>query len=138
MKIIEEEYKWIFNFLEKTNLKETTEQIIKEKIEIAKSTISDMNNEIIKIKKESKIKNFFIRIFTFGKINKNKENRIKIMKINEKINRLKKVIIKWNLFFEEKLKNENSQKWVNFINNNQIQNNEQSNYSLNTRTVIKI
>lgn len=136
MNVIEEEYKWIFNFLEKTNLKEKTEQVIKEKIEVAKSTISDMNNEIIKIKKESKIKNFFVAIFTFGKINKNKENKIKIMKINEKINKLKKVIIKWNLFFEKKIKNENCQKWVNSINNSQTQTNEQNNYCSNSYTVL--
>ncbi|WP_339047990.1 hypothetical protein [Spiroplasma endosymbiont of Colias croceus] len=136
MNIIEEEYNWIFNFLEKTNSRETTEQIVKEKIELAKSTITDINNEIIKIKKEPKIKNFFITIFTFGKINKNKENRIKIMQINEKINKLKKVIIKWDLFFEKKWKNENCQKWVNSINNNQIQTNEKSNYCSNSRTVL--
>ncbi|WP_338978773.1 hypothetical protein [Spiroplasma endosymbiont of Panzeria rudis] len=136
MNIIEEEYNWIFNFLETTNLKETTEQIVKEKNELAKSTISDMNNEIIKIKKESKIKNFFITIFTFGKINKNKENKIKIMQISKKINKLKTVIIKWDLFFEKKWKNENCQKWVNSINNNEIKTNEKSNYCSNSRTVL--
>lgn len=88
-----------------------------------------MDNEIIKIKKESrwtsKIKNFFIMIFTCGKINK-------------KVIKLRKEISNWNSIFKKSPKNENIKKWVNFINNKQKQINEESmgclNYNLKLPT----
>lgn len=140
MKNFELEYDLVFNFLSTTDLSKTNESVIKEKIELAKSTINDMDNEIIKIKKESrwtsKIKNFFIMIFTCGKINKNKENNFKIMEINKKVIKLRKEISNWNSIFKKSPKNENIKKWVNFINNKQI--NEESmgcsNYNLKLPT----
>lgn len=54
MKNFELEYDLVFNFLSTTDLSKTNESVIKEKIELAKSTINDMDNEIIKIKKESR------------------------------------------------------------------------------------
>lgn len=148
MKNFELEYDFVFNFLSTTDLSKTdpsktNESVIKEKIELAKSTINDMDNEIIKIKKESrwisKIKNFFIMIFTCGKINKNKENNFKIMEINKKVIKLRKEISNWNSIFKKSPKNENIKKWVNFINNKQKQINEESmdclNYNLKLPTI---
>ncbi|BDT03672.1 hypothetical protein [Spiroplasma ixodetis] len=134
MKTLELEYNWVFNFLKSAQINNGNEEVIKNKVELAKTTINDMNNEITKIKKQPKVKNFFITLFSFGIINKNKENKNKIFEINEKIKRLNKEINIWNLIFKKRQKNTNIQNLVNHI--NKTPNNEQNHYYSNNRTVL--
>ncbi|WP_342276778.1 hypothetical protein [Spiroplasma endosymbiont of Nebria brevicollis] len=113
----ETEYKWIKGELEKiiANKNQFTPEIIKQKIDVAITTIIDID-ESLKINKLKKIGYSILKILTFGKIDKNKIIKKKNDFFIEMKNKLNKNIQKINKLYIIKSNPTNID--VNKINNN--------------------
>ncbi len=74
--ILEQEYQWINSELSKiiSDKNQYPPEVISDKLNLAQTTIIDINEklEMLKIRKFKKIIYSILKIFTFGKIDKNK------------------------------------------------------------------
>lgn len=90
--ILEQEYQWINSELSKiiSDKNQYVPEVITDKLNLAQTTIIDINEklEMLKIGKFKKIIYSILKIFTFGKIDKNKiikEKNIFFNKMKEKL-----------------------------------------------------